>query len=516
MSTERTTPGPKSSADPAFGADSSTDEDDSSPRVGRRSGPRFDCRRQRVTVRNDEHTPDEPEAPRPDGQLVELAGRRRVVPDELAVCVDRGARVLVFSDLRLTNPATDISREVCRSVARAIEECRGPGAIVFAGDMFDLRDGTDVEGALLAHPRLSAALAAFVAGAEHRLIVLPGVRDSALAHDPRAIDAVARARRRGRARLRARGRHRRREPARARRARSPARPVGRVHRSARSQRPPARAASRARDRPEPREREPTRTRGSPASTTSSTGARPARSSRRGSRTGACCAARAGSSFPPSWGWPCSGRSSSSPVAGRNGSPLARVIRLLGGGLTLELAVVGVVLVFTITQLQTRARQRLVVGAAAARQRRRARRSGHARGRGWRGTRHRRTPAAPSSPISAAARSTRTAGAAGRVVERVPRARRPAAGVRRRGCGARGSSSRRAPSCTRGSGTACAISRARRGWNAWPPASACGRRGRRGRSPSHPGTVTWPSAGDATAVRRRTRRIARDRDRVRRV
>ena len=137
-----------------------------------------------------QHTPDEPEAPRPDGQLVELAGRRRVVPDELAVCVGRGARVLVFSDLRLTNPASDISREVCRSVARAIEECRGPGAIVFAGDMFDLRDGTDVEGALLAHPRLSAALAAFVAGADHRLIVLPGMRDGALAHDHRAIDAV--------------------------------------------------------------------------------------------------------------------------------------------------------------------------------------------------------------------------------------------------------------------------------------------------------------------------------------
>ena len=40
---------------------------------------------------------------------------------------------------------TDISREVCRTVARAIEECRGPGVVVFAGDVFDLRDGTDVD-----------------------------------------------------------------------------------------------------------------------------------------------------------------------------------------------------------------------------------------------------------------------------------------------------------------------------------------------------------------------------------
>src|SRR4051812_7813037 len=138
-----------------------------------------------------QHTPDEPDASPPDGQLVELAGRRRVAVDELSVCVGRGARVLVFSDLCLASPGTDISREVCRSVARAIEECRGPGAIVFAGDTFDLRDGTDVDGALLAHPRLATALAAFVAGDDHRLIVLPGIRDGALAYDQRALDAVA-------------------------------------------------------------------------------------------------------------------------------------------------------------------------------------------------------------------------------------------------------------------------------------------------------------------------------------
>src|SRR5689334_25313430 len=117
-------------------------------------------------------TPEPPETARTEGQLVELAGRRRVAADELGISVVRGARVLVFSDLRLSNPATDISRKVCRSVARAIEEARGPGAVVFAGDLFDLRDGTDVDGALAAHPRLAAALAGFVAGPEHRLIVL--------------------------------------------------------------------------------------------------------------------------------------------------------------------------------------------------------------------------------------------------------------------------------------------------------------------------------------------------------
>ena len=133
---------------------------------------------------------DQTDSERPDGRLVELAARRRVVPDELTIALDRGARALVFTDLRLTNAATDISREVCRSVARAVDECRGPAVIVFAGDVFDFREGTDVESALVAHPRLSAALATFVEGAEHRLIVLPGTRDRALAHDQRAIDAV--------------------------------------------------------------------------------------------------------------------------------------------------------------------------------------------------------------------------------------------------------------------------------------------------------------------------------------
>jgi lysylphosphatidylglycerol synthetase-like protein (DUF2156 family) len=136
-------------------------------------------------------TPDPPDGARPDAQLVELAGRRRVAPDELMVSMPRGTRSLVFSDLRLTNPGSDLTREVCRAVARAIDECRGPAVVVFAGDVFDLRDGTDVESALVAHPRLAAALAAFVAGDDHRLIVLPGIRDHAIAHDQGSMDAVA-------------------------------------------------------------------------------------------------------------------------------------------------------------------------------------------------------------------------------------------------------------------------------------------------------------------------------------
>src|SRR6266576_7238810 len=108
-------------------------------------------------------TPNEGDTNGPAAQLLELAGRRRAVPDELTIQMGRGARVLVFSDLRLANGATDITREVTRTVARAIEECRGPGVVVLAGDVFDLRDGTAIESALASHSRLPSALSALVA-----------------------------------------------------------------------------------------------------------------------------------------------------------------------------------------------------------------------------------------------------------------------------------------------------------------------------------------------------------------
>src|SRR5580765_612087 len=135
-------------------------------------------------------TPDEPETSGRDAQLVELPGRPPAVPDELAIPMCRGARVLVFGDLRLSNGATDITRDVTRTVARAIEECRGPGVVVLAGDAFDLRDGTDIESALAAHPRFAAALTSFVGAPEHRLVVLPGTRDRALAYDTRTVSAI--------------------------------------------------------------------------------------------------------------------------------------------------------------------------------------------------------------------------------------------------------------------------------------------------------------------------------------
>jgi lysylphosphatidylglycerol synthetase-like protein (DUF2156 family) len=124
--------------------------------------------------------------------LVDLASRRTTVVDEVPLSVVRGGEVLVFGGLRLIPGGTDISREVARTIAHAVEGCRGPAVVVFAGDTFDmLREGRpDPEGALNAHPRLASALATFLDAPERRIVALPGNRDAALAYDARAAETL--------------------------------------------------------------------------------------------------------------------------------------------------------------------------------------------------------------------------------------------------------------------------------------------------------------------------------------
>jgi lysylphosphatidylglycerol synthetase-like protein (DUF2156 family) len=131
----------------------------------------------------------DPDAP---AELVDLDARRRSVVDEITVPVARGGRVLVFADLRMVPGGSDASRDASRAIARPIEECRGPAVLVLAGDVFDfLRDGRpDPDAALAAHPRLAAALTTFMAGTERRVIVLPGTRDAQLAYDQRLAESI--------------------------------------------------------------------------------------------------------------------------------------------------------------------------------------------------------------------------------------------------------------------------------------------------------------------------------------
>lgn len=115
-----------------------------------------------------------------------------VVPDLVEVGVPIGGRVLVFGDLHLGVPSSSSSEQVAGELARAVSRLTGPAAVVIAGDLFELvaTPNADVDAVLRAHPRLRDALATFAAPEDHRLVVLPGSRDGAIAWDGRARAAV--------------------------------------------------------------------------------------------------------------------------------------------------------------------------------------------------------------------------------------------------------------------------------------------------------------------------------------
>jgi lysylphosphatidylglycerol synthetase-like protein (DUF2156 family) len=131
-----------------------------------------------------------------DDTIVRPGGRPTEIADQLEVEVGLGGRVLVVSDLLLGPSATPASASATTDLAIAIEAWNGPGALVVAGDLFELLvaeppDATpDPRAALNAHPRLTTALRAFSAGAGRRLICLPGSRDARLAWDDAAASAV--------------------------------------------------------------------------------------------------------------------------------------------------------------------------------------------------------------------------------------------------------------------------------------------------------------------------------------
>jgi lysylphosphatidylglycerol synthetase-like protein (DUF2156 family) len=127
------------------------------------------------------------------------------VPDEsedtLQAVIGIGRRVVVLSNLGLSTQATMASQQSATSVANALDSWQGPGTVVLAGNLLDLRrchpDETDethdlagvARGALDAHSRLAQSLKAFAAASDRRLLCLPGSMDSALASrdDARAV-----------------------------------------------------------------------------------------------------------------------------------------------------------------------------------------------------------------------------------------------------------------------------------------------------------------------------------------
>src|ERR1700722_1030003 len=114
-------------------------------------------------------------------------------PDTLQAVVGIGRRVVVLSNLGLSTEATTASQQSATSVANALDSWQGPGTVVLAGNLLDLRrcspDETEemhdlagvARGALDAHRLLAQSLKSFAAASDRRLICLPGAMDSALA-----------------------------------------------------------------------------------------------------------------------------------------------------------------------------------------------------------------------------------------------------------------------------------------------------------------------------------------------
>ena len=116
------------------------------------------------------------------------------VVDQVQVSVPAGGRVLVFSDVHLGPSITPASAAAASELARVVDDWAGPGVVVLAGNVFEMVSGPnlDVEIILAAHPRLKAALQAFVGQPDRRIVCLAGNRDSRLAWDCRQVAKLCR------------------------------------------------------------------------------------------------------------------------------------------------------------------------------------------------------------------------------------------------------------------------------------------------------------------------------------
>lgn len=128
-----------------------------------------------------EPTPVDPTTEQPD-----------LVPDLVAIGVVSGSRVLVVGDLALSQTSCDASEAFAAEFARTLADVHGPGALILAGNTFDLIGDAlvDPARALSAHARLSDAILAFSTRDDRRVVLLPGDRDGCLAWNPAAVATV--------------------------------------------------------------------------------------------------------------------------------------------------------------------------------------------------------------------------------------------------------------------------------------------------------------------------------------
>jgi len=106
-------------------------------------------------------------------------------PDLLPVPIPVGGRVLVVSDLLLRPGPAAPALAATRHLATVLDAWDGPGAVVVAGNLFDLSgpEAPDLEATLDGHGELVRAMGGFAGEEGRRLVCLPGNRDRRLAWD---------------------------------------------------------------------------------------------------------------------------------------------------------------------------------------------------------------------------------------------------------------------------------------------------------------------------------------------
>ncbi len=115
--------------------------------------------------------------------------RERVrIIDVPIIDIPIGRRVMVVSDLLLTESATESSLALSSELARTLDTWDGPGVVIIAGNLCDLTGSATprrcARTSLDAHPHLRDACLRFVERADRRIIRLPGTHESGIGDDP--------------------------------------------------------------------------------------------------------------------------------------------------------------------------------------------------------------------------------------------------------------------------------------------------------------------------------------------
>jgi len=109
------------------------------------------------------------------------------------VAVPFGGRVVVAGDLFLGPVPTAASLAACKELATATRRITGPGALVVAGNLFELggRPAEDLAATFSGHPELCELTSGWLREPGHRLVVLPGTRDRAICYEPATMARLA-------------------------------------------------------------------------------------------------------------------------------------------------------------------------------------------------------------------------------------------------------------------------------------------------------------------------------------